>query len=327
MVARNLDSARGQQEALNDLGFGPLRVDGVIGPKTKAAIMAFQVASGLKVDAAIGPKTRAALRLALSERVTPIEGVDQPATVRAWRYTAHLPEAFFVRLVDLGKRRGISALGLLALMLSESGVRADRRNGANPSSGAVGLIQFMPDICASLFGMQVDRMLGEDGDAFAERKRAAEQAARARMLMIDAVGQLAYVEAFLAAWIRFGLTSLERLYQSLFLPATLPVARGLDDVICGVDGPYAWAYRDNKVLDYGGDGRITQRDLGDHVRHRAIAGNREMWRELVSRMRAAGSTEPDPADETPSGSGMAVAGLVLLGLLIGGAAGLALAKG
>ncbi len=51
------------QARLNALGFKPaLKVDGIFGPKTLAAVKAFQQSHGLKVDGLVGPKTTAALR-------------------------------------------------------------------------------------------------------------------------------------------------------------------------------------------------------------------------------------------------------------------------
>jgi peptidoglycan hydrolase-like protein with peptidoglycan-binding domain len=55
------------QHALNVLGASPvLAEDGVFGPKTIAAIKAFQIAHGLAADGVAGPKTKTALSLALS---------------------------------------------------------------------------------------------------------------------------------------------------------------------------------------------------------------------------------------------------------------------
>jgi peptidoglycan hydrolase-like protein with peptidoglycan-binding domain len=44
----------------------PLTADGIMGPKTKLVVMAFQRARSLTIDGIVGPKTRAALRAALA---------------------------------------------------------------------------------------------------------------------------------------------------------------------------------------------------------------------------------------------------------------------
>jgi hypothetical protein len=64
----DLQTNAGIQQALNYLHVAdpPLVVDGIMGPKTKAAVMAFQRAQNLAVDGIVGPKTRAALRTALA---------------------------------------------------------------------------------------------------------------------------------------------------------------------------------------------------------------------------------------------------------------------
>ena len=49
------------QKALIAAGFNPGSPDGVMGPRTRAAIMAFQRAKGLEVDGIVGPVTAAAL--------------------------------------------------------------------------------------------------------------------------------------------------------------------------------------------------------------------------------------------------------------------------
>ncbi|OXS25669.1 D-Ala-D-Ala carboxypeptidase family metallohydrolase [Acetobacterium wieringae] len=45
------------QTALNDRGYGPLKIDGRDGPKTKKAITAFQKDTGLDPDGLVGPLT------------------------------------------------------------------------------------------------------------------------------------------------------------------------------------------------------------------------------------------------------------------------------
>lgn len=62
----DLGTTEGVQAALNQLGAAPpLVVDGVAGPKTKTAILAFQFAHHLAADGIVGPKTIQAIRDAL----------------------------------------------------------------------------------------------------------------------------------------------------------------------------------------------------------------------------------------------------------------------
>ena len=61
----DLRTTRGVQDALNALGYGPLAVDGIAGPKTTAAVRAFQHDHRLTVDGVVGPVTRGALEATL----------------------------------------------------------------------------------------------------------------------------------------------------------------------------------------------------------------------------------------------------------------------
>lgn len=66
------------QTALNARGFGPLVVDGINGPKTIAAVKAFQSKAGLAVDGIVGPKTVAALSKPIVTDNTPLPGLSAP---------------------------------------------------------------------------------------------------------------------------------------------------------------------------------------------------------------------------------------------------------
>lgn len=65
-VAYQLGTTRGVQGALLELGYDVGPVDGVMGPRTRAAVMAYQRAVGLVADGVVGRMTRAALAAALS---------------------------------------------------------------------------------------------------------------------------------------------------------------------------------------------------------------------------------------------------------------------
>jgi peptidoglycan hydrolase-like protein with peptidoglycan-binding domain len=51
------EGTRWVQQSLNVLGYGPLNVDGLVGPATASAIMQFQAANGLAVDGIAGSAT------------------------------------------------------------------------------------------------------------------------------------------------------------------------------------------------------------------------------------------------------------------------------
>lgn len=55
------------QQELADVGCFPGAVDGVIGPKTDAAIVEFQEYAGLEADGELGPETEAALKKAAAD--------------------------------------------------------------------------------------------------------------------------------------------------------------------------------------------------------------------------------------------------------------------
>jgi len=52
---------RAKQRRLNDLGFGPLVEDGINGPRTEAALVAFKMSVGFRARPYYGPLTHAAL--------------------------------------------------------------------------------------------------------------------------------------------------------------------------------------------------------------------------------------------------------------------------
>lgn len=51
------------QRALRDAGYDPGRIDGEFGPKTTAAVYAYQITKGLTPDGEVGPRTARALQM------------------------------------------------------------------------------------------------------------------------------------------------------------------------------------------------------------------------------------------------------------------------
>src|SRR5205814_8224719 len=61
------DDVRSLQSKLKEKGFSPGAVDGVFGPGTEAAVLAFQQSEELQADGIVGPQTAAALGFAAAE--------------------------------------------------------------------------------------------------------------------------------------------------------------------------------------------------------------------------------------------------------------------
>lgn len=71
------------QQELKDVGCYTGADDGIIGPETDAAIVAFQTASGLEVDGELGPETEAALTKAVDAGEKVCDGSTTTTTTGA----------------------------------------------------------------------------------------------------------------------------------------------------------------------------------------------------------------------------------------------------
>ncbi len=70
------------QKRLSELGFDPGQADGIFGPRTEAALTAFQEARNLTIDGIAGPRTWAALRWEPPEEVSgPSSPLDEGVSV------------------------------------------------------------------------------------------------------------------------------------------------------------------------------------------------------------------------------------------------------
>lgn len=230
------------QVKLNALGAQPpLATDGVAGPKTTAAVVAFQSANNLVPDGKVGPLTLAALGFTGMQAMIPglptgsggaVPSASVPAGVNASVVAIHgiekLTPADLKALADAANWIGINVDWLATAMSFESGLNPA---AVNASSGATGLIQFMPSTAQNL---------------------GTTTAALKQMTFIQ---QLEYVKAYFAPK-RGQLHSLEDVYLAIFYPAE--IGKSPTDVIASAGNP---VYDQNAVFDRTGKGYITREDV------------------------------------------------------------------
>jgi hypothetical protein len=185
-----------------------------------------------------------------------------------------IDDAFMPRLHAIAGELGAQAIDMLAVMMSESGVRADAHNDGPPGVPderryhASGLIQFMP---ATLPGV-------------------GWTAGHAAFRQLSATAQLDYVRRYYLPH-RGHLGSVGGLYVATFLPVLTRHAGDPSFVLTAKDGPLGWAYAPNAVFDTNHDLAITVGELEQAVA-RNCRGPR--WSELASR--CAGQYVPPVAD-------------------------------
>jgi lysozyme family protein len=94
------------QNSLNRLGANPkLELDGIVGPATRNAVRAFQLAAGITVDGLTGPETFMALDKALAEG-KPVKTMPVPPDITIGEKIENLAGSFWSHVVDLFKPKG-----------------------------------------------------------------------------------------------------------------------------------------------------------------------------------------------------------------------------
>jgi hypothetical protein len=167
----------------------------------------------------------------------------------------------------------VSPRDMLAVMMSESGVRANAHNNGPPGAPyekqyhASGIIQFMP---ATLTGL---------GWHFGHE----------RFRQLSATEQLTWALAYYKPY-RGHLGSVGGLYTATFLPALVARAGDPAFVLTARDGPLPWAFTPNAVFDANHDYKITVGELESAVA-RNCRGPR--WMELVGRLGGLPYVEPE----------------------------------
>lgn len=171
------------------------------------------------------------------------------------KHSKDLDNLFFVKLDEVAGALQTTPRNMLAVMYSESGVRA---NAKNPNHDANGLIQFM--------GPTLKGMGWTKGGAEFRKLTATEQLPWVRRYYAPHVGHLGNVAA---------------LYVATFLPALVKHAGNRDYVLVAKEGQLGWAYAPNAVFDANKDYKITVGELEDAVL-RNCRGPR--WAEILARL-------------------------------------------
>jgi len=193
-------------------------------------------------------------------------------------YTPDLSEFFFVKLDEIATELGASALDMLSVMMSESGVKA---NAHNPNGDASGLIQFMPRTLQGVGWTQGHEKFRE--------LTAAQQLPYVRRYFIPYKGELHTVGA---------------LYVATFLPAYIDHSSDRSFVLSAKNGPLGWAYAPNAAFDANHDYAITVGELEDAVA-RNCTGKR--WAEIVQRATGQPTPEVPPALDLGTTTGIQTA--------------------
>jgi membrane-bound lytic murein transglycosylase MltF len=146
--------------------------------------------------------------------------------------------AFVQRVVEMGGRLNLQPLHLLAIMSFESGFEP---TAVNASSGATGLIQFLPSTATGL-GTTTDKLKAMSADE-----------------------QLEFVEKYFSQFKQQFAThnTLEDAYMAVLFPNA--IGKGPDHVLFAEGSK---AYKGNKDLDVDRDGRVTVAEAASFVRKR-----------------------------------------------------------
>jgi peptidoglycan hydrolase-like protein with peptidoglycan-binding domain len=102
------EGSEGRQVELLQRALGGIKVDGMFGPETEAAVRAFQTSRGLTVDGVVGPATAAALRGDASARaLTSGVRTELPGEASSSAPSAH--DATFTGTAEEGETSGAAA--------------------------------------------------------------------------------------------------------------------------------------------------------------------------------------------------------------------------
>jgi peptidoglycan hydrolase-like protein with peptidoglycan-binding domain len=228
------------QQAINVAGYHgpdgqPLVVDGLYGDKTAAGVRWIEAGAGIAQDSGIiGDEVLRVLNIVppastVTTRVPPGGGVGSVIAVKG---TERLAPADLKALYDVATYLGINVDWLATAMSFESGLNPQ---AVNASSGATGLIQFMPSTAKNL-GTTTDALKG-----------------------MTFQQQLPYVQRYFESH-KGQMHNLEDVYLAVFYPAAM--GEPPDHVIASAGNP---VYDQNAVFDRTKKGYITRADVTSTV--------------------------------------------------------------
>jgi len=219
------------QVKLNSLGCKgadnkALTVDGVNGTNSRSAARDFQAANGLQPDGDIGPLTLTALFGGSPAKCPPTASGPIDLTGFQYKWTGkYVSQDFLNKVLDIAAKLQCNPDDLMADMAFESGLSPYAQNA---SSGATGLIQFMPSTAIGM-GTTTDKLL-----------------------KMTAVQQLDYVYTYLQRFTGTLLTTADVVVAVLW-----PIAVGQpDSYVLFSQG--SGAYAGNAGLDLDHDGNVTK---------------------------------------------------------------------
>lgn len=141
-------------------------------------------------------------------------------------------QLFAERVQEISDNLGIDADWLMLVMYFESGLNS---RAVNRTSGATGLIQFLPSTASGL-GVSTERLRE-----------------------MSAVDQLYYVEKYLTPY-KNKMKDFVDVYLAVFYPSAIGKS---DSYVLGGDN-YAKVARDNSIFDTNKDGKITRGEVADY---------------------------------------------------------------
>ncbi len=156
----------------------------------------------------------------------------------AQKLDAKLGEGFSKKCESTAAKINCNVNDLLAMMYSESQISPNAKN----SSGAVGLIQFMPSTLS------------------ANGYSSSSVANMSAVKQLDVVADIMVKSKLMSGYSKDDKIDAGSLYAICFLPAAAK-----SEVLCSKTGKLSWAYKANSALDLNSDGNISKSDLATRL--------------------------------------------------------------